>query len=147
MCDIFPLYYSKVLSLSSSLWISCMMLPSGSITCGPCEVFILLLHAVSNLMYLCVAPVYTIPYVGLLFGGFPLHLLKLLLVCLIYSSTLVKSLLTNLSLFLSIVSVPNRHDPSGMPLVIPPILFTAVGVSLWPSDFLRRASPACPTLP
>ena len=88
-----------------------------------------------------------IPYVGLLLGGFPLQFLQLLLVCLIYSSTLVKSLLINLSLLLSIVSVPNRHDPSGMPLVIPPVLFNAVAVYLWPSDFLRHTSPACPTLP
>ena len=88
-----------------------------------------------------------IPYVGLLFGGFPLHLLKLILVCLIYSITLVESLLIKLSLLLSIVSVPNRHTPSGMPLVLHPILFDAVAVSLWPTDVLRHASMACLKLP
>ena len=56
------------------------MLPSGRINRGPCEVLILLLHGVSTLMYFCVVLVSLIPYDGLLFGEFPLQLLKLILV-------------------------------------------------------------------
>ena len=63
-----------------------------------------------------------VPYVGLLFDGFPLQLLQLFLVFLIYSSTLVLSLLSYLSLLLLIVLVTNRHAPSGIPPVLPPIL-------------------------
>ena len=96
MCDIFALIYSKGIGLSSALWVACMMLPSGRITSCPCEVLILLLHNVSTLIYFCVGPVSTITYGGLLFGGFPPQLLQSLLVCLIYSTTLVKSLLINL---------------------------------------------------
>ena len=69
-------------------------------------------------------------YLGLLFGGLRLQLLQLLLVCFKYTSTLLISLLSNLSLLLSIVLDPNCHAPSGMPLVIPPILFKDVAFSL-----------------
>ena len=50
MCDIFSLVDSKGIRLSSDLWVACMILPSGRITCGPFEVFILLIHGVSTLM-------------------------------------------------------------------------------------------------
>ena len=50
MCAIFPLIDSKGLMLSSALWVSCLMLPSGRINRGPCEVLILLLHGVSTFM-------------------------------------------------------------------------------------------------
>ena len=93
------------------------------------------------------APVSAMPYVGLLFGGFPLQLLQLLLVCFKYSSTLVISLLSDLSLLLSIVFDPNRHAPSGMPLVLPPVMFKDVALSLWPYDFLKHDSPSCPPNP
>ena len=115
-----------------------MMLPYIRITRGPCEVIILFPHGVSTLMWFCVAHMSAIPYVGLLFGGLPLHLLQILLICLIYSSTLVKYLLINLSLLLSILLVPNLQPPSGMPLVLPNILFKDVDLSLWQSSFLRH---------
>ena len=99
MWDIFTLIDSKGLMLSSALWVACMMIPYGRITRGPCEVLILLLHGMSTLMYFCVAPVTSIPYVLLLFGGLPLQLLQLLLVCFKYSSTLLMSLLINLRYF------------------------------------------------
>ena len=138
MWAIFDLVDSKGLRFSSAVWVACRMLPSGKITRGPCEIFILLLHGVSNLIYLCVVRVSAVPYVGLLFVGFPLQFLQLLLVCLIYYSTLVKLLFINLSLLLSIVLVPNRHALSDMPLVLPPILFKDIAVSMWPSDLLRH---------
>ena len=70
------------------------------------------------------APVSEIPYVGLMLGGFPLHSLQLLLVCVNFSSTLVLSLLIDLLLFLFTASDPNRHAP----LVLPPILFVDVAL-------------------
>ena len=75
MWDILSLVDSKGLSLSSAPWVSCMRLPSGRITCGPCEVLTLLLQGVSNLVWFCVAPMSSFPYVGLLFGRLPLQFL------------------------------------------------------------------------
>ena len=48
--DISPLVDIKGLMFSSALWVTCMMLTSGRITRGPCEVLILLLHGVSTFM-------------------------------------------------------------------------------------------------
>ena len=69
---------SKGLKLSSSLWVACTRLQSGSITRGPREFLTLLLQGVSTLMWFDVVYVSAITYVRLLFGGLPLHLLQLL---------------------------------------------------------------------
>ena len=41
MWDVLALVDSEGLRLSYDLWIACMMLPSGRITCGPCVVLTL----------------------------------------------------------------------------------------------------------
>ena len=46
----FSLVGIKGIMFSYALWVSCMMLPYGRITRGPCELLILLLHGVSTLM-------------------------------------------------------------------------------------------------
>ena len=81
MWAILSLVDNKGLRFNSALWVDCIMLPSGRITRGPCEVLTLLLHGISTLIKFCVAPLSVISYAGLLFGGFPLKLLELLLVC------------------------------------------------------------------
>ena len=89
MWAVLALFDSNGLRLISALWVACTRLPYGRITCGTCVVLTLLLHGVSTLMWFCVDPVSEMPYAGLLLGGFPLQLLKLILICLKYSSTLV----------------------------------------------------------
>ena len=143
MWDVLALVDSNGLRLNSALWVVYTRLPSGRITRGPCVVLNLLLQGVSTLMYFCVAPVSAMPYVGLFLGGFPLQLSQLLSVCFKYSSTLVISLLSDLSLLLSIVLDPNRLTPSRMPLLLPPILFKDIDVYLWTPDLYLHASPSC----
>ena len=147
MWDILALVDTNAIMLISALWVACMSLPSGRITRGPCEVLNVLLQGVSTLVQFGVAPVCAMPCIGLLFCGFPLQLLQLLLDCFKYSSMLVISLLSNLSLYLSILLFPNRHASSGMPLVLPSILFKDVSLSLWPSYFMKQTSPSCPITP
>ena len=79
MWNVLALVDSNGLRLSSTFWVAWIRRPYGRITYDPCVVISLLLQGVSTLMYFFVEPVSTIPYLGLLLGGFPLQLLQLLL--------------------------------------------------------------------
>ena len=63
------------------------------------------------------------------------------------SSTLVLSLLIDLLLLLFPVLDHNCHAPSGRPLVLLPILFKAVALSLCLSAFFLQSNHWCPTSP
>ena len=49
MCAVLALVDNKDMGLSSALWVACMMLPYGRITCGTCYVLTLFTKGVSTL--------------------------------------------------------------------------------------------------
>ena len=83
------------------------------------------------------------PYVGLFWGGFLIQPLQFLLVCIKYSSMLVISWLINSLLLLSPVSDPNMHALSGIPFILPLILFKAVDLYFFSSTLYLHFSPSC----
>ena len=91
VCSVLSIVYIKGMSFSCALWVSCIRLSYGRITCGPCVFFTLFSQGVSTLVQFYVAPVYEIPYICLLVGGFPLQLLHSLVFSVNYSSTVLLS--------------------------------------------------------
>ena len=78
-------------------------------------------------MYLCLASVSYMPYCSKLVGGFPLHVVLVLIKfskCPKLSSLLVP--------FKILVVKPNRQRPCGKPNVPPNNLVVAVDSALWP---------------
>ena len=50
VCNVLSDWVNTGFRLSSGLWVACMMLMSGSMTWGPCDIGCLLLHGVFTLM-------------------------------------------------------------------------------------------------
>ena len=73
--------------------------------------------------------------IGLLVGGFPLQLLHSLVFCIEDYDTFILLLLIKLLFMVLYVSDSNRHNPNGIPGVLPFILLRDVEFAMGPSDF------------
>ena len=74
-------------------------------------------------------------YIGLLVGGFPLQLLHSLVFYIEDYDIFILLLLIKLLFMLLDVSESNRHDPNGIPGVLPFILLRDADFAMGPSGF------------
>ena len=74
VCAVLPLIVINGIRFSSALWVSWIFFPSRRITWGPLEIFTFFSQKVWTLIWLYVAPLYSMPWIWLWLGGILIQL-------------------------------------------------------------------------
>ena len=140
ICYVLNLVIRNGMSLSYAHCVTLMMLPHGSNTWGPLEIFTLLVHVFCTLMYFCVAPLSAIPYVCCWLGGIPLHLLRSIVLLFNFFFMLVMFSLNEPFILLFTIFFPNHHAPREGPFLLCSIQLIILALSKCPSALKRQSA-------